>query len=64
MNCKRFLALLLVLIVILGLLAGCTKPDADAGGEPEVEPAVDFSQLRNVMVITYFAGQTNLGGEK
>ena len=42
MNCKRFLVLLLVLIVILGLFAGCTKPDADAGGEPEVEPAVDF----------------------
>ena len=30
----------------------------------EITPAVDLSQLRDMMIITHFSGQTNLGGDK
>lgn len=30
----------------------------------DVAPAVDFENLRDMMIITFFSGQTNLGGEQ
>lgn len=30
----------------------------------DITPAVDLGELRNMMVITHFSGQTNLGGDK
>lgn len=49
-----------------GMLIGTVKEigtDYNSAIYAEVSPAVDLSELRDVMVITYFAGQSNLGGE-
>lgn len=49
-----------------GMLIGTVEEigtDFNSSVYAEIKPAVDFENLRDVMVITYFTGQTNLGGE-
>lgn len=49
-----------------GMLIGTVSEigtDYNSSIYAEVKPSVDFSKLRDVMVITYFSGQSNLGGE-
>ena len=49
-----------------GMLIGTVEEigtDYNSSIYAEVKPIVDFSDLRDVLVITYFSGQSNLGGE-
>lgn len=50
-----------------GMLIGTVSEignDSNRAIYAEISPAVDLSQLRDLMIITYFSGQSNLGGDK
>ncbi len=50
-----------------GMLIGTVSEigtDYNSAIYADIEPAVDFDDLRDMMIITYFSGQSNLSGEQ